>query len=763
MLSPRPSVKFPFLSHRSIHPVSLRATPIEKLESRIAPAVLVNAKTLTFTDVDGDLVTVTISKGTLTEADFVFDNAFDSAGVQQLQLLDFAGDKDKAGAEITITAEPGGTGNGSVNVGYLNATGIDLGKVTIDGDLGRIDVGDAILTTPGLKRLDVVSMGVFGIATQAAGGNLISHITGPLNTLVVAGGVETATLLVSGAIGTIDIGGSVDGGEAAQSGAIRATGSIGAVHVGLDVRGGGGEESGQIFSKRNIDSVAVDGSIVGGDSLKSGIVFAGGTIATAVIGHDIVGGGGSKSGQLASGAGMGTVQVFGSVRGSAGFESGAIGSGGRINSIAITNDLIGYQDFAGTAESNGSLLSSATIGRVTIGGDVRGGENFHSGVIATERGLGTVTVQGSVFGGDGNESGAIGSNGPIGSVSIGGNLEGNDGNRSGSVLSKKTIGSVLVKGTVFGEFGSESGAIGALGAITSVRVEGNLFGGNGNLTGLISSSKKLGSVTVVGSLGSFRGGEVLLVGTNGGNGFGFGSGLITSPIINRITVGDIGSSESFDPGSIHGGAIGTIAVTGSIYSSFFVPAIIEARSIGTVTVAHDVIGRPLFSSFSGPVEISVRNSLGSLTIGGDAIALSVVAGGGFDATESPANPDAQVGKIKVSGDWQGSIVAVGTFAGEDNVFGTLDDRIVNGGRPDIVGSIARIQIDGSITNGPSQFGTPFGFLAQHITTLIVDGGTVSLKAGASNDSKFLDTKSSSAFVRENNLPLEGGNPVLASE
>jgi hypothetical protein len=751
-------VKSPFFSPHTTRPPAFHSTAIERLEARIAPAVLVNAKTLTFTDIDGDLVTLTISKGTLTAADFAFDGAFDSNGFQQLQLLNFAGDKDKAGADISITAVAGGAGNGSVNVGYLNATGIDLGKVTIDGDLGRIDAGDAILTTPGTKRLEVGSMGASDLTTQAAGGNLTSHIIGPLNAFVATGGLETATLLVTGAIGNIDIGGNITGGDTAQSGSIRANGPIGVVHVGLDLRGGSGDESGQIFSARKIGSVVIDGSIVGSsspDADKNGMVFAGRTIDLAVVGQDIIGGAGVKSGQIASGTGMGAVQVSGSVRGGAGFESGAIGSGGPISSINITHDLIGYQDSSSGGESSGSLLSTSTISRIVIGGDIRGGENLHSGVIGTARSLGNVTVQGSVIGGDGEESGAIGSNGPIGSVKIVGNLEGRDGNQSGRVVSKRSIASVLVQGSVLGGFGSESGAIGALGTVQSVRVEGDLIGSDGNHSGLISSEKKLASVTVVGALGfSSRGKGPAAAAINGNSGGFFGSGLISAPVINRVTVGTIGSAQDFfDPGSIQGGAIGTIAITNSIFSSFFQSARIDARSIGTMTVANDIVGEQTFSSFSSPVEITVRKSLGSLTIGGNANYLSVVAGGGFDPVEGPANPDAQVGRIKVSGNWVESIVAVGTFAGSDGTFGTLDDKIDSGGNPDVLGTIARIQIGGTISNGPSS-GNPFGFLAEHITALIVNGEAAPLKAGAFNDSKFLDSESEAAvFVRENNKPL----------
>ena len=53
---------------RSSHSRPLHGS-IEMLESRIAPASLVSSKVLTYHDADGDLVTVTFSKGLLNSLD----------------------------------------------------------------------------------------------------------------------------------------------------------------------------------------------------------------------------------------------------------------------------------------------------------------------------------------------------------------------------------------------------------------------------------------------------------------------------------------------------------------------------------------------------------------------------------------------------------------------------------------------------------------------------------------------------------------------
>lgn len=57
---------------------------VEPLETRMAPAVLVNAAKVTFEALDGSLVTVTSTKPILAASLFTFSNAFASSGPQQL-------------------------------------------------------------------------------------------------------------------------------------------------------------------------------------------------------------------------------------------------------------------------------------------------------------------------------------------------------------------------------------------------------------------------------------------------------------------------------------------------------------------------------------------------------------------------------------------------------------------------------------------------------------------------------------------------------
>src|SRR5262245_20232544 len=160
------------------HPMSRRPRnrrptrlAVERLEGREVPATLVSPTTVTYQDIDGDNVAVTLSKPLLkagnVNAVFTFnvDGVFSSnLAKQQLWNIDLNSLGGAAvGTAITVTATRSLVtgGNGLANVGRINATGIDLGAVVVDGDLGRIEAGDATPTTSSLTSLFVQSMGRF--------------------------------------------------------------------------------------------------------------------------------------------------------------------------------------------------------------------------------------------------------------------------------------------------------------------------------------------------------------------------------------------------------------------------------------------------------------------------------------------------------------------------------------------------------------------------------------------------------------------------
>jgi hypothetical protein len=173
-----------------------------------------------FADPDGDKVTLRTSKGAFTKE--MLDMRFERLGFQ-LEKLDLSDAVfNRATIEISAVrqdANNDGTldGNGRVDVGYLNATGVDLRSVTIGGDLGQIDCGDGNPLKPAIKSLNVRSLGERNTSTQDSPvANLHSDIAGDLEGLTVKRGITGgATFAVAGRIGVATIGG--DFGESTIS------------------------------------------------------------------------------------------------------------------------------------------------------------------------------------------------------------------------------------------------------------------------------------------------------------------------------------------------------------------------------------------------------------------------------------------------------------------------------------------------------------------------------------------------------------------
>ena len=287
---------------------------LEQLESRDAPATLVSATKLTYQDVDGDNVTVTLSKPLLNQGNvnsvFLFDTGtvegFNSTK-QQLRTIKLTGfGAAAAGTSITTVATRGPLtgGDGFAALGQVDATGIDLGGVTIDGDLGRVLAGDATTSTSGLTGLTVHSLGRFGTSTGAP--DLRTVIQGKLGFLKIKSDVREASVSVEGAadgrLGSVSIGGSLIGGGGNFSGRIISEGAMGVVRVRGDVLGGGGSESAEIRS----------GDF--GDTTR-------GTLAGVTIGGSLLGGAGNLSGRIESNGAMGAVKIAGKVQGGGGSES----------------------------------------------------------------------------------------------------------------------------------------------------------------------------------------------------------------------------------------------------------------------------------------------------------------------------------------------------------------------------------------------------------------------------------------------------------
>jgi hypothetical protein len=468
------------VARRGRNPISAaQAAGIEPLEQRIAPATLVSPTTVSFQDKNGDAVTVTISKSLFTTANvgtlFTFDTGSvngDNTVQQQLETLDLTSLGSAAkGVDITITATPVNNSLGVVDVGYINASNIDLGNVTVGGDLGRIAVGDTNHSTQALHSLTVGSMGVQGLATQAAGGNLNTLIAGPVGAITINGDINGASAGGEsigigggshGTLGSLTVKGSIIGGTADFSGSVRTQGTIANVEVDGSITGGGGMNSGAIGTAGSLGTVLVKGSVTGGGGSFSGAILSTNSMTSVTIDGDLSGGGGPNSGEVGTAANLGTVTVEGSVFGGGGTLSGVILATGNIGSVTVDNGLIG-----GGGPDSGQIGAGKNVTSVTIGS---AGISLPVFKVKPLDG----TFQG-IEAGEGSSSGTVLVGGKIGSVTINGdiNLPVNDGTA--------TLKTSQVSG---------AGAISAGGNIQSVYVYGGVYYGG------ILSGGSIGSVTI---------------------------------------------------------------------------------------------------------------------------------------------------------------------------------------------------------------------------------------------------------------------------
>lgn len=396
---------------------------IEPLEARIAPAILISPTEVTYLDNNGETAVVKISKPLFTSAAaaakiLVFTDTsnaaspFASTGNQnllQINLLGPNGTALKAAQDMNISVSliPQKDGPHTVNIGHIDAavfdptTGkasqnIDLGKITIQGDVNYINAGDNFVT-PAVKSLNVLSMVQGGTSTFL--GPLASfHDSGNFGSFLnVAGGP-------SGGIGKLNI-------EGADTGIIQFSGHIGTAVI-ASMTGssfnGGGSLLGFAGATSSIGSLHVLGSVTGGSGFATGEIYAGAKIGKIVIDGSLQGGGTTTT-TTTAGAESGSIQDGGTTTTTttAVAESGYI-QGGRIESLKIGGNVSTFANSTGGAVSNnGSIRATANIDSLEIDGNVTGVSGDVAYISAahgastskhakSDVALGKVTIKGSV-------------------------------------------------------------------------------------------------------------------------------------------------------------------------------------------------------------------------------------------------------------------------------------------------------------------------------------------------------------------------------
>jgi hypothetical protein len=701
---------------------------LETLESRRAPATLAaDHKTVSFTDIDGDTASVVFSAPVLNDTNVANVLHFagglrpnDNTTPQQLQTIDLTGLP--GGLSVTVKATTI-VGDGKVDVGWVNATGKDVGTVIISGDLGRVTAGDTTTKTPGLRALIVGSLGVRDpAATQEPGGNLLSVVNGAIGSLTVAGAVHWASVSATGGadgkVGSVKIGGDLAADPSiASTGLILASGAIGPVSIGGNVVGSDQPTSG-LLAGGTLGPVTILGNIQGGLGTDSAAVIGnlgirGLTVGSKTAAASVTGGAGAGSASIRTNGGdIGRVTITGNLAGGAGLGSAAIrsvtvlGKGGKIGPVTITGDVTGdatgtnsasiradgnigsvrVGSLTGRADRSASIRAGGSVGPVTVTGDLTGGSGQYSGAITTTGGIASVTIGGSVTGGAGDFSGGIQVGGnnvspagaSLGPVKILGDLTGGGGDYSGAVQAYATqIGSKIVGGR-----------------IAAVTIVGDVTGGTGKYSGALYAQDQIGPVRIGTATknGSLTGGGGLFSGSL----VAAGAGITAVTIFGDVT----GGAGDFSAAINTNGRLGPVAV--------------HANGVGN---KGDVTGG------NGNRSASIHGlTVAKVTVDG-----SVTGGHGVNSASILA--DRTIGAVMVNTNWIGASIAAGVNPGPDGYFGTGDDT------KSFAGSIGSITIKGTADGTANTFSSTdhFAFTAAWVKSLKINGATITLTAGPGND------------------------------
>lgn len=726
---------------------------IERLESRIAPAgVIKGATSATYTDVDGDFVTIKFTKGALDTAVFQTDPKGLGDQLQRLEVFT------KVGANITFSVKKAATGDGLVNVGEIFSD-VDLGAVSIPGDLGRIVVSDTNTDEPAFKSLKVRSLGASGVLTGAAnlntdvfGAGAITiaqdlvgafvYVHGELASLTIGGSVigggsaSAGRVLVSGDLGTVKIGGDLAGGAGVLTGLVEVYGKMKSLTIGGSMRGSTGTSSGNVYVDLGIDTVKIGHSIIGGSGLFSGTIGVDhGEIGQLTVGQSVVGGSGPSSGYIGV-TGLGAVKIAGDLIGGGGTGSGVVlaKNGQAIDSISIGRSLIG-----GTGTTSG-LIQGGAIGAVKIGGDFAGGSGDGSGSLLAFGDVTSIAIRGSLLGGTNLNAGQIGSTGKLGPIKIGGSMIGSTGDNSAVISANQGMDTLTVSGSLVGGSGIGSGRVVIHGShMGAVKIGGDVRGGSANFSGMINTDGF--DVTSIAIGGSLIGGTADSTGVlsmrTAEKGIKIGGDIIGGSVSDTASLNGSGYIQTTASGNIFslfvGGSIfaGQDTSTGELLRS----GAVIADAIGDVTVKGSLVGNV---SSGGTTRVTISAGFGvttpttevvikSLTIGGS-VKNTDILGGYYDGLG--VNRTAQIGAVKVKGDWIESNLVAGVQNATNSPanFGDNLDVLITptGPNPAVVAKIASISIGGQVIGSATGH---FGFVAQQIGSFKAAGFTAKLTAG----------------------------------
>jgi hypothetical protein len=128
-------------------------------------------------------------------------------------------------------------------------------------------------------------------------------------------------------------------------------------------------------------------------------------------------------------------------------------------------------------------------------------------------------------------------------------------------------------------------------------------------------------------------------------------------------------------------------------------------------------------------------AISSVRVRGDVVHAEILAGFGFNLASG--NADASIGGVSIGGDWIASSLVAGAEDQGAVGFGLGDTLQLVNDDPLRTARIAAISIAGAVRGTAGATGDHFGIVAQQVSSLRVGGVAVALTAGASNDNRLI--------------------------
>ncbi len=681
---------------------------MEALESRILLSGIVadgskSYKKLTYTDLEGDKVTIALKGG----GTFTVDGTNGDTGKQlfSLDTLTLSDITSKSSLSIKVNnVKTNGNGDAFTDIGLITSTSQNLKSISLNGanvssiDLASTKVGTIVLsataadildrTAPGTGysalsnvnfgavsalTLDRIQAATSGYASSGNGNGLLNFngpitvtdgetaIIGSTSELKGAVSVDTVKALNVGYFdSTMTVGGDLtlnitNGAQFGTNAEFQVAGNL---HLGVGYNGLNGvkfDVQGSIsgITSKTDDVVAINGKVTGVEfetgSTFAGITVVGGNADFTLVDQD------NKN-----------VDSIGNVTVSQGSFTGDLKAVGSIGNITIRDGMTGA-----ILSENGSIGNITSANGTVTGNITAGTDPGITGVAATGGNIGNITVAGDL-------ASIAAYNGSIGNVTVSGggditSIQAGTDNSASFAATGGNIGNIAM-----------TGAASDLGSVTAYKGNiGNISIADGQITGdIIAGASKgatthslvggdIGTITVVNSTGTIGGGDEALQGSITALNGDVGAVSITNKIAGKAAV--------LSGESIIGETIGAITLSAAESAA----GLDDAVAVATLNIgsANTVINTAQIGT-SSIGNISATGSVGTLNINGRA------SGGGSSG--------ASLGSISINDDSDGSDTVTLALI---NIFEASNVTIDNGSLTDLTDTNNFLEEIGNVTVG----------------------------------------------------------------